>query len=236
MKAIVTGASSGIGRAVCQRLLAENWEVVGLARDFAKFPCDDDHFTAHPVDLADLDRLPQELQALTADHPQIDALICSAGAGRFGDLEQFSYDQIRQLVDLDFTSSAFLARAYLPSMKRIGAGHLLFIGSEAALKGSQKGAVYCAAKFALRGFSQALREECARSGIRVTLVNPGMVLTPFFDQLDFRPGEDPDNYILPGDIADVLFGALNARPGTVVEEINLSPQKRVVEFGPKKKP
>ena len=152
MKAIVTGASSGIGRAVCQRLLSENWEVVGLARDFAKSPCDDDRFTAHPVDLADLDRLPKELQGLTAAHPQIDALVCSAGAGRFGDLEQFSYDQIRRLIDLNFTSSAFLARAYLPSLKRTGAGHLLFIGSEAALKGSQKGSIYCAAKFALRGF------------------------------------------------------------------------------------
>ena len=235
MKAIVTGASSGIGRAIGQRLLSANWEVVGLARDFAKCPCDDARFTAHPVDLANLDRLPKELQALTAAHPQIDALICSAGAGRFGDLEQFSYDQIRRLVDLDFTSSAFIARAYLPSMKRNRAGHLLFIGSEAALKGSQKGSIYCAAKFALRGFSQALREECARTGIRVTLVNPGMVLTPFFDELDFRPGEDPDNYILPEDVADLVLGALNARPGTVLEEINLSPQKRVVEFGPKKK-
>jgi len=235
MKAIVTGASSGIGRAICQRLLSDNWTVVGLARDFAKFPCDDEHFTAHQVDLADLDRLPKEMQALTASHPQIDALICSAGVGRFGDLEQFSYSQIRRLIDLDFTSNAFLSRAYLPSMKRNSAGHLLFIGSEAALKGSQKGAVYCAAKFALRGFSQALREECARTGVRITLVNPGMVLTPFFDKLDFRPGEDPDNYILPEDIADVVIGALTARPGTVVEEINLSPQKRVVEFGPKKK-
>jgi 3-hydroxy acid dehydrogenase / malonic semialdehyde reductase len=234
MKAIVTGASSGIGHAICQRLLSANWEVVGLARDFAKYPCDDARFTAHSVNLADLDRLPKKLQLLTATHPQIDALVCSAGAGRFGDLEQFSYDQIRRLIDLDFTSSAFITRAYLPSMKRAGAGHLLFIGSEAALKGSQKGAVYCAAKFALRGFSQALREECARTGVRVTLVNPGMVLTPFFDELDFRPGGDPDNYILPEDVADLIFGALTARPGTVVEEINLSPQKRVVEFGPKK--
>ena len=62
-----------------------------------------------------------------------------------------------------------------------------------------------------------------------------MVLTPFFDGLDFRPGEDPDNYILPEDVADLIFGALTARPGTVVEEINLSPQKKVVEFGQKKK-
>ena len=90
--------------------------------------------------------------------------------------------------------------------------------------------MYCAAKFALRGFAQALRAECARSGIRVTLVNPGMVQTPFFDALDFRPGESPDCYILPEDVARTVAHVLAARPGTVFDEIDLSPQKRVIEF------
>ena len=65
------------------------------------------------------------------------------------------------------------------------------MGSEAALAGTAQGSLYCAAKFALRGLAQALRAECARAGIRVTLVNPGMVQSPFFDELDFRPGPEP---------------------------------------------
>ena len=230
MKAIVTGASSGIGRAITEHLLTDGWEVIGLARDFAKFPCAHQCFTAHPVDLANLDALPATLRKLARNHPEIDALIGCAGQGRFGDLEQFSYGQIRYLIDLDFTSYAFLSRAFLPSMKRVGRGDIVFIGSEAALQGSQKGAVYCAAKFALRGFAQALRAECARCGIRVTLVNPGMVQTPFFDALDFRPGEAADCYILPEDVARTVAHVLTARPGTVFDEIDLSPQKRVIEF------
>lgn len=235
MKAIVTGASSGIGRAICEELLAEDHQIIGLARDFSKFPCDHPRFTAHSIDLSDLDPLPDRLRDLAKAHPKVDALICSAGAGRFGDLEQFSCAQIRHLIDLNFTSHAFLVRAFLPQMKRAAGGSLLFIGSEAALKGSQKGAVYCATKFALRGFAQALREECARSSIRVTIVNPGMVKTPFYDALDFAPGDDPDNYILPEDIARTAAVVLAARPGTVFDEINLSPQKRVIEFRRKKK-
>ena len=65
-------------------------------------------------------------------------------------------------------------------MKKIGKGDVIFIGSEAALNGSRKGTIYCASKFALRGFAQALRDECSKSSIRVTIINPGMVKTGFF--------------------------------------------------------
>ncbi len=115
-------------------------------------------------------------------------------------------------------------------MKRQGQGNLVFIGSEAALSGSRKGAVYCATKFALRGFAQSLREECSNSGIRSTIVNPGMVKTGFFDNLSFEPGDAEENYILPQDVADAVLTILSARPGTCFDEINLSPLKKVIKF------
>ena len=80
----------------------------------------------------------------------------------------------------------------------------------------------------MRGFAQALRHECAAANVRITIVNPGMVRTKFFDSLKFEPGADPDNYIEPEDVASAVCGALSARGGTVVDEINLSPLKRVV--------
>ncbi len=231
MHVLVTGASSGIGRAVCERLLADGHHAIGIARDFSKFPCADRRFEAHQIDLADLDQLPEHLQTLVAAHPALDALVLNAGVGRFGALEQFSYRQIRALTDLNFTSHVFVARAFLPSLKKAGRGHLVFMGSEAALAGTAQGSLYCAAKFALRGFAQALRAECARAGIRISVVNPGLVQSPFFADLDFRPGPASDNYILPEDVAAVIVQALTVRDGTVLDEINLSPQKKVIEFG-----
>jgi NADP-dependent 3-hydroxy acid dehydrogenase YdfG len=227
MRVLITGASSGIGRATSEKLLADGHQVIGLARDFDKFPCSDKNFITHSIDLADLDKLPARLKELTVHYPDLDALVLNAGRGQFGDLEQFSYEQIRALTDLNFTSHTFVARAFVPQMKRARHGHLIFTGSEAALTGTQKGSLYCAAKFALRGFAQALRAETARSGLRVTLINPGMVQSPFFDELDFQPGDDADNYILPEDVAEVITQALMARDGTVIDEINLSPQKKV---------
>ena len=228
--AVISGASSGIGRAVCEALLKEGYRVVGLARDFAKFPCRHPEFSAHVVDLSDLVSLPARLKSLVESCADAEALICCAGRGHFGHLEEFSYGQIRELIDLNFTAQAYLARTFLPHMKRAGRGDLLFMGSEAALRGSRRGSVYCASKFALRGFAQALREECAASGIRVTTINPGMVRTPFFDNLDFGPGPDPANYVLPEDVADLVTTILSTRRGTVFDEVDLSPLKRVIEF------
>ena len=176
------------------------------------------------------------MKSLVESCAGVEALICCAGRGHFGHLEEFSYAQIRELIDLNFTAQAYLARAFLPHMKRVGRGDLLFMGSEAGLRGSRRGSIYCASKFALRGFAQALREECAASGIRVTIINPGMVLTPFFEELDFEPGPDPANYVMPEDIANLVTTILSTRRGTVFDEIDLSPLKRVIDFRKKNTP
>jgi NADP-dependent 3-hydroxy acid dehydrogenase YdfG len=123
-----------------------------------------------------------------------------------------------------------LVRAALPLLKRKSASNIIIIGSEAALSGGKKGAVYSATKFALRGLVQALRDECGRAGVSVTLINPGMTRTPFFDDLNFAPGEDPSNYIEPADVAAAVDYVLQQRVGTVTDEINLSPLRKVIRF------
>ena len=98
------------------------------------------------------------------------------------------------------------------------------------MMGGRRGAVYSATKFALRGLSQALRQECAGSGVRVCIINPGMVRTTFFSELEFEPGIAQENYLLPQDVADTLIHVLSLRQGSVVDEINLSPLKKVIRF------
>jgi len=230
-KLLVTGASRGIGRAIAERLLNSEAQVIGIGRDFSAWPALPEGFQTLTLDLADLNALPDRLKQLCAEHPDIDGVISNAGSGRFGALEQSSPAQIRAQVDLNLTQHLLLARALLPLLKRKKFGDLVFMGSEAALAGGRNGAVYSACKFALRGAAQALRQECAAAGVRVAIVNPGMVQSGFFDELDFRPGEAPENHIRPADVAEAVVLALNAPPGTVVDEINLSPLKRVVRFG-----
>jgi len=227
---LVTGASSGIGRAVARRLLAEGHRVIGVSRDIRKFAHAREGFDALELDLADLAGLPSKIGGLAQHFPNIDAAVFCAGIGRFAALEQFSYTQIETLMAVNFTGQAFLARALLPHLKSKARSDLIFIGSEAALKGSRQGAVYCASKFAVRGFTQALREECGKSRLRIALINPGMVRTEFFDSLSFEPGDHQSNYILPEDIAETVSYVLNSRTEIVIDEISLSPLNKVVKF------
>ena len=224
---IVTGASSGIGKATCELLLQQGYKVIGIAR--RETDITHENFQSLCGDLSDLENLPSFLETLVKHNPQIDGLICNAGRGQFGSLEEFSYEQIQKLMDLNFSSHAFVARAIVPLMKRNKSGRIIFIGSESALEGSRMGSIYCASKFALRGFSQALRDECSKSGIQVSIINPGMVKTAFFDDLSFMHGDDPSNHIDSIDVANTIQFILNAPDGTVVDEINLSPLKHVVQ-------
>jgi 3-hydroxy acid dehydrogenase/malonic semialdehyde reductase len=225
---LVTGASSGIGEAISKRLTDAGHQVTGLARDFDKSSLRTVRFHPVSMDFARIDSLPDQLKTLHQELSPINAIVCCAGRGQFGSLEEFSYEQIRSLMELNFLSQAYVVRSFLPGMKQAGRGDIIIIGSEAALSGGRKGAIYCASKFALRGFAQALREECSSSGIRTTIINPGMVKTDFFTDLAFAHGDDEDNYILPEDIADTAVLVLNSRYGTVYDEINLSPQKKVI--------
>jgi len=227
---LVTGASSGIGRAVAQNLLQQGHTVIGVSRDCRKFTRKMDNFRFVQLDLSQLNELPQKIRQLQQMFPEIDAVVFSAGMGRFGSVEEFSYSQIEALMTINFTSQVFLTKALLPALKRKASSDLIFIGSEAALKGSRKAAVYCAGKFALRGFTQALREECGNSNVRVCLINPGMVKTAFFENLTFEPGDHESNAILPEDVAEAVAYVLNSKAQIVIDEINMSPLNKVVKF------
>ena len=225
---VVTGASSGIGLALVKAMLAEGYAVLGIANNFDKARLSHPNFSSRSINLADLDALPEAMSSLLNEiEIPIKALINNAGIGRMGFLEQLSVKDIRLVMDTNLTSQVIVTKAFLPLLKKQGEGDILFMGSEAALKGARQGSIYCASKFAIRGFSQALREECGKSGVRVTLINPGAVRTPFFEKLNFEPEFAPENAIEPEDIASAVSMVLASRSGTVFDEITLSPRNQV---------
>ncbi len=229
---LVTGASSGIGAAVCRLLLDHNARIIAVSRrqiaDESGTHRKQQNFQTVRCDLSDFEALHTLLGQKLKTVACLDGVILCHGRGDFGSLEEFSVSRIKNQIDTNLTSVILISRLAMPIMKQQGYGDLVIIGSESALKGGKKGTVYCAAKFGLRGFAQSLRAECAASGVRIALVNPGMVDTEFFAHLDFNPGESRDNALQADDVAGAVKTILDMPAGSVIDEINLSPQKSVI--------
>jgi len=231
-QALVTGASSGIGLAICERLLEQGYAVTGISRRGQVEALQADSFEAQIIDLDDLGELEVSLASLLKQK-QFDCFVHAAGQGKFGSIEQFSVAQIESTIRVNLVSGMVICRSLLPQMRRRGQGRIVVIGSESALQAGRKGTLYSAAKFGLRGFCLALREDCASDGIQVSLVNPGMVRSPFFDEQTFAPGAAPENAISTIDIAELVMQILQSSPDIVIDEINLTPRVKSIDFNRK---
>ena len=229
-KVLVTGSSDGIGRSIALSLLNSGAKVIGLARDHSKFNPETKNYIKYKTDFSNEEILLNTITKIIKDHKDLDCLVSNAGFGKFGSLETFSTKEINDFIFTNLTSHMILTNKILPHLKKIRKGNIIFIGSESALKGGKNGSLYSAAKFGLRGFSQSIREECCSKNIHVSLINPGMVRTSFFNNLDFMPGEDKSNAIEPDDIGKIIIDIISTRNGSVIEEINLSPLKKVIKF------
>ncbi len=227
---LVTGCSSGIGEAVANRLLAEGHQVLGVSRSRGRSSVDfDSKFQFESVDLSDLRMLEVSLPKLAKAYPDVDSIVFCAGIGRFGNLEEFSYVQIAQIIEVNLTAQLFLAKAFLSLFKSRRRGNLVFIGSESALSGGRRGVAYTASKSGIQGIARALRSECSASGVHIGVVTLGMTKSKFYDAAKFTHGDLPENFIRPEDVADAVSLMLHSRAGTVIDEIRMSPLKSVIQ-------
>lgn len=182
--ALVTGASSGIGRAVAIALAAAGAQVVGLGRDVPALRslAETNGITVRQVDLESEDELRHFVEESLPDLPTVDILVNCAGSGRFAPLAEHSAEDIDRLLDVNVRAPIVLTKAVSPGMRQRGRGRVVNVASIAGRLGVPNETVYSASKGALAVFSRALDAELADSGVGVTVVLPGVVQTSFFER------------------------------------------------------
>ena len=227
---LVTGSSSGIGYEITLKLLDLGAKVIGIARNHDRSKLENKNYTTYKCDVSAHQKLEILLKQILKKHPQINCFISNAGYGDFGPLENFSTLQIKNFIATNLTSHMVITKLILPHFKRIKIGDIIFIGSEAGLLGTKNGSLYCTAKFGLRGFSEALSKDVANKNIRISIINPGMIRTNFFENLNFEPGNDEENAINIKDVSSTVAYILDLSRNTIVDEINLSPLKKTIKF------
>lgn len=226
-KIIITGASKGIGKEVALSVLRKNLIVIGVSRNHTI-----KHKNYFPIifDLSKSKGIKKCINDIIIKHKKIDAIINNAGFGIFDNIENISEESIESYFNLNLISHILISKFLISHFKKKNTGYFIFIGSEAAIEGKQKATLYSSAKHGLMGFVKSLREECNKSDIRVTIVNPGMVRSTFFDNLNFKPGENKKNAIKKSDLADLICFLLESNRYINYNHINLTPIKKVIDF------
>lgn len=182
-KVLITGGSSGIGAATARAFAARGFPVAVAGRDETALRkvADDTGGVSIPGDFRD-SGVPQKTIDIAAQAlGGLDVVVSNAGAGWSGPFASMTDDEIDALLDVNLRAAAHLTRASLEHL-RPDRGHLVFVGSIAGLVGVTGEAWYSATKAGLTTLADVLRAELRNDGIRVTLVSPGVVDTPFFER------------------------------------------------------
>ena len=222
--AIVTGASSGIGHATARALLANGATVAAGARRTDRLAALGDGVVAHALDVLDPASCERFVAAVVADLGGVDILVNAAGLALGREPFTASTEEDEEIVlETNVHALIRMTRLCLPHLR--DSGHIVNLGSVAGRQAYPDGAIYVTSKFAVRGFTYALREDLLGRPIRITTVDPGLVETEF-SLVRFRGDEEKARKVYegvdamrPDDIAECVLFALTRPPHVNVDEI-----------------
>ncbi len=225
-KAIVTGASSGIGAAIATALVGADYEVYGIGRNFKKQQelVDNKSFHAVVCDLKRHSDVERTISGIKSEAGHIDLLVNCAGVGYFGPHEQINPDRLHEMVAVNVEAPMIIAGLLLRDMKKNG-GTIVNISSVTAKKSNTYGCAYGATKAALTSFGVSLFDEARKYGVKVVNIHPDMTESEFYRNADFTSCEETDARLLPQEIAKCVVDVLKMREGAVVTDITVKPQR-----------
>jgi NAD(P)-dependent dehydrogenase (short-subunit alcohol dehydrogenase family) len=196
--AVLTGAATGIGRALASRLGEEGATLCladinagALEETASALSSRGVSVSTHVVDVADLARVESFAREVEGSHGRADVLINNAGVALHGTVEEVSFADIEWVMSVNFWGTVYCVKHFLPALRRQTSAHIVCVSSIFGVIAPPGQAAYSASKFAVRGFTEALRHELERTNIRVSTVHPGGVRTGIARSARIGEGADP---------------------------------------------
>ncbi len=223
--AIITGASSGIGAALCKLLIEKGAKVYGVARRESKLneiqKKIGNNFFPVVLDVTNEEAVSKWVDSTFSDTHKPDILVNNAGLGYFGKIDKISLDDWHTMMNVNLNGVFYFTRKVVPHFKKNPTHtHIINIASVAGLIGNPQISGYNATKFGLRGFSQALFKELRYDKIKVSCVYPGSVATEFFEKAG---SETHDHMMKSEDVANTLIHILETPDNLLIDELVLRP-------------
>lgn len=212
--AVVTGASSGIGEATARALANEECNVALAARREERLEAIAEGIGTEralpvPTDVTDEDDITELVERTRSTFGSIDILVNNAGVVRFGPFSSTDRNDVHEQVEVNLLGTLNVTHEVLPGMIESGGGDIVVVSSANARKPAAGASTYSGTKSGVNNFCEALREEVADDGVRVTVVMPGVVDT------DMQPAEFEREVLSPADVADTITFAVS-RPDNVL--------------------
>jgi NAD(P)-dependent dehydrogenase (short-subunit alcohol dehydrogenase family) len=229
--AVVTGAGSGVGRAVAIKLATAGWNVALLGRRASALretaAVDSPRMTWFACDVGDPDQVRKAFEAIHQRLDSIDLLVNAAGTNTpRRSLEVLSVEDYQLLINTNLNGAFYCAQAVLPDMRKRGRGTIVNIVSDAGLAANAKaGPAYVASKFGLTGLTQSINLEERAHGIRACAISPGDINTPILDR---RPAPPPPEarakMLQPEDVAACVMFVVGLPEHAIVEQLLIRPR------------
>lgn len=222
--AIVTGASKGLGTAICMALVENNVKVYGIARskDLLENLRNQlgEKFIPVSLDLTNRKKVKQWIDSeFKKEVPTI--LINNAGAGSFAKIDEMPALEWDSMIDINLHGMYNITAPVVSLMKKKAAGgYVINIGSILGTTTRSEGAAYSATKYAIRGFSESLMKELRGDQIKVTCVNPGSIATQFFESSGI---EAHSNMLQPQELAETIIFLLKTPQNLLIDELTVRP-------------
>jgi short-subunit dehydrogenase len=222
---LITGASRGLGRHLALQLAQRGHRVLACARDAERLQAlatqSGGAVVPVVVDLADATQIGARLSAAIAGEAHISGVVNNAGFGAYKPFLDHSEAESIQLVQVNLTAAIQVCHAVLPRLLAQGSGHIVNVGSDLARRPLANMAVYAAAKHGLAGFSHSLLREVKQAGVKVSLVNSGIVDTDFGGAAE--GSRDAHWSLQPADLAQLIVQLIEQPGNVVVDELSVHP-------------
>lgn len=227
-RALITGASSGIGAATALAFAKAGIHVALVSRSSEKLAHVAENIkqtgvetAVYTVDLSQVEQVREQIETIATEFGPIDILVNNAGMGYTCPLADIPLQDWQHVFNLNVTSAFQCIQALLPQMRQAGKGTIINVVSIAGHNAFPGWSAYCASKFAMLGMSRSLAGEERANGIRVTAMCPGAVKTPLWDAPTVHADFNRDNMLDPETVADTILQAVQLPQDAVVEEMTL---------------
>ncbi len=229
-KVLITGANSGIGKAIALLFAEEGADLCLVARrrkELSEVAAQCKNFGVKAIDIVtditnDL-HVKRMVEESLAYFQRIDILINNAGYGKYGSFVSTPIEEWDRMWMVNVRGTVLVTQAVLPSMIAVKNGHVVNISSIHGIHTAANASAYCATKFAVTGLTEALAKELWKEGIKCSVVCPGAVLTSF---LGIPPEEKNQEFLEPQEVAEIVLDVVTAPGKALVIKVIIAPKTR----------